>query len=319
MSTTTANSFGGSALPVCLWQRNPNRLVSLWDVIQIYAHRIVALLDELTGIQKYIETASRLPPLSISSADLEKRMAPLVQITGYCHALQLSSAIRQIAYIQKQKDRLDALKPEDYIQMLAELRRRIREDLEGCIFFCIYDSAKATQFFKYVEVDLHEGPVLKFKAAHELFDSAVAERFPQAIDDINEAGMCFAMGRYTASVFHLMRILEVGVRELARLVDHKDFKPGWGKILQTVERYVLRTKYEELPALIQPHIEFLRQVLPRMQSVQIAWRNKISHVGQQLIPNEASITEQVAGEIFAATQGLSRYLAVELPSGLETS
>jgi len=288
--------------------------VSLWDVIQIYAHRIVALLDELTSLINYLDNAPLLPA---SAADqLEKRMASFSQVVAYCNALQLSSAIKQTVYIQKRiNEGTDTLKPEDYVQMLGELKRRIREDLEECIFFCIYDPVIVSQFFKYTETEIkiHEGCVLRPKTAYELFDPAVAMRFPQAIDDINEAGTCFAMERYTASVFHLMRVLEVGVRELAGLVDHKDFKPSWGSILQKVEGYVLRTKYEALPPHVQPHIEFLRQVLPRMQAVQIAWRNKISHVGQSLIPNEASITEQVAREIFGATQGLARYIAVELP------
>lgn len=45
-----------------------------------------------------------------------------------------------------------------------------------------------------------------------LFGEAVNERFPACQYDIEEAGNCYAAGRMTASAFHLMRVMEVGVQ-----------------------------------------------------------------------------------------------------------
>jgi hypothetical protein len=50
----------------------------------------------------------------------------------------------------------------------------------------------------------------------QLFGAKVAEVFPAAISDIEEAGKCLALGRATAGVFHLMRIMELGLKVLAR-------------------------------------------------------------------------------------------------------
>jgi hypothetical protein len=47
-----------------------------------------------------------------------------------------------------------------------------------------------------------------------LFGSRVADAFPSASMDIEEAGKCFALGRFTASVLHSMRILETGLVSL---------------------------------------------------------------------------------------------------------
>ena len=44
-----------------------------------------------------------------------------------------------------------------------------------------------------------------------LFGAVVQSKFPAASFEIDEAGKCIALGRYTASVFHLMRVLEIGI------------------------------------------------------------------------------------------------------------
>lgn len=48
------------------------------------------------------------------------------------------------------------------------------------------------------------------------FAGEVYDTFPDARPDIAAAGTAFAMELYTACVFHLMRVAEYGLRELAR-------------------------------------------------------------------------------------------------------
>lgn len=43
--------------------------------------------------------------------------------------------------------------------------------------------------------------------AKELFGQPVEHAFPSAIDDIEDAGKCLALGQGTACVMHLMRVL----------------------------------------------------------------------------------------------------------------
>jgi kynurenine formamidase len=71
--------------------------------------------------------------------------------------------------------------------------------------------------------DWHRGPGVSVAATHWL---------GKAITDIQEASKSFAVGRFTACVFHLMRVMELGVQALGK-------KPGvsnaheieWQKIL----------------------------------------------------------------------------------------
>jgi hypothetical protein len=56
--------------------------------------------------------------------------------------------------------------------------------------------------------------------------------FPSAAFDIAEAHVCFSLGRFSASVFHVIRASEYGLKALARAAGVRgqiDFKK-WGKI-----------------------------------------------------------------------------------------
>jgi hypothetical protein len=56
--------------------------------------------------------------------------------------------------------------------------------------------------------------------------------------ELDEAAKCLAFGRPTAAVFHLMRVMEIGIRALARCLAISDpVKPAernWGKILERI-------------------------------------------------------------------------------------
>ena len=54
----------------------------------------------------------------------------------------------------------------------------------------------------------------------ELFGSEVHTNFESTRDDVKEAGNCYATGRYTACVFHCMRVLEKGLHALVRELNN---------------------------------------------------------------------------------------------------
>jgi hypothetical protein len=41
-------------------------------------------------------------------------------------------------------------------------------------------------------------------------------KFPLAVYEVEESGKCIALSRDTASVLHLMRVMEIGIRAVAR-------------------------------------------------------------------------------------------------------
>jgi hypothetical protein len=59
-----------------------------------------------------------------------------------------------------------------------------------------------------------------YKPDEPLFGSDVLTKFGSATnDDIEEAGKCLALGRGTATVFHLMRVLESAAQSIASKID----------------------------------------------------------------------------------------------------
>ena len=57
------------------------------------------------------------------------------------------------------------------------------------------------------------------------------DKFPAAIEDLAEGHRCFAVSRYTATVFHLMRAMEIVVRGLADKIDANIISEKTGETL----------------------------------------------------------------------------------------
>lgn len=66
------------------------------------------------------------------------------------------------------------------------------------------------------------------------FGPAVAHSFPSAEFDIQEAAKCLAFDRATASVMHLMRVMELGLRVLAKHYG-VEADASWNKTLNQIE------------------------------------------------------------------------------------
>jgi hypothetical protein len=279
------------------------------EMLQVYAHVILKLFDELRDLE--IQVGKQLPatPVPAEAKEISDRfLQHLVDMRGMCEALQLSSASKQVRHIIEFVDK--RVVPGNQVSpKLAELRRRIREDLEDHVYFCVPEKAAYRCFQR------NENGFYRFKVPSELMDPKIAERFPAASEDIEASYRCFIFDCYAAAMFHLMRVVEIGVLKLAKVAGLEDPTPSWGAVLQYVERIVLRTKYEDVEPAVRPYRDMLGAVLPQMQAIQRAWRNKFAHIEDKIIPAEI-ISETVATEILVAVEAFMRQLAYDLPAGV---
>lgn len=166
------------------------------------------------------------------------------------------------------------------------LEERVRDDLDDLRFM-------------YMPSEL-----LSYYSDDPLFGEVVANKFGKTITDIQEAGKCLAVGRYTASVFHLMRVMESAVQYLGTklgisLVTEKN----WANILDQVDSAIKklpaknssqkakRNKFSEASA-------FLRMVKD-------AWRNDVMH------PKE-TYTDEEAERVFRNVKDFMVHLATKL-------
>jgi hypothetical protein len=83
---------------------------------------------------------------------------------------------------------------------IKEIQQRISDEMESALF--LYVPQERARYYQQ----------------SNLFGPAVPDIFPDAVYDIEEAGKCLATARGTACVFHLMRVMEVLLRHLGKLL-----------------------------------------------------------------------------------------------------
>src|SRR5688500_15545408 len=108
----------------------------------------------------------------------------------------------------------------DLLSDLDTLEMSFRNELRGEMIFRI-----APDKNRYFEKD-------------NMFGSEVASAFPSAIDDIRNAGTCYAVEQWDASVFHLMRVLERGLRVLATKFNIPFLNTTWHTVIEQIESKV---------------------------------------------------------------------------------
>jgi hypothetical protein len=149
------------------------------------------------------------------------------------------------------------------------------------------------------------GPSAKYAGYYEqpkLFGEEVFNSFPSANYDIFEAGTCLALERGTASVMHLMRVAEVGLKVLANTLGVKP-QDNWGSYLREIEK--------ELVARIKtlgkhtPDEQFYAEASIAFDGVRRVWRNSTMHIDSKYSPERAE-------EILIAVRTIMRHLATRL-------
>jgi hypothetical protein len=138
-----------------------------------------------------------------------------------------------------------------------------------------------TKFF----LSLPPSAALTYESTSPLLGERVETAFIDATYDINEAGNCLALERSTATVFHLMRAMEIGVRILgqnlnATIANERGETLPWGIIVANVKQ-----KIEALPK--GPKQDEWLKVHSLLHSVNRAFRTKTAHPAQKYTQEEA--------------------------------
>jgi len=123
---------------------------------------------------------------------------------------------------------------------------------------------------------------MKFLLEKHQFGNEVNEAFPTTNIDIEEAGKCLALDRYTACVFHLMRVMEVGIKSIGNYIkipELSDIKnKSWESILRICNTYLKESKSKD---------QFLIETVAMLHSVKDAWRNPTMHAENIYIKERA--------------------------------
>lgn len=142
----------------------------------------------------------------------------------------------------------------------------------------------------------------------------LAKRFDQIIRDVEERNKCFALSRYTASMFHAMQVAELGAMELGDYIGVTDPKKGWGATASKLGQ-LIKAGHVGLPTSLAGKFAFLEQMNREIDSMILAWRHKIDHAANRLaiVPN-ADFTPDIAEHIIGAVRIFMLRLKEGLPA-----
>ncbi len=134
------------------------------------------------------------------------------------------------------------------------------------------------------------------------FGKEVSDKWPELAYDIEEASKCFATQRHTAVVFHLMRVMEVGVHKLADRLNVKLSAQRtwtWGSILDEIDKKLDNIKAKSPKA--QDKKRPLEEAASYLHHVKNVWRNQTMH------PKE-TYTEEETERVFANVKQFMQHL-----------
>ena len=152
----------------------------------------------------------------------------------------------------------------------------------------------------------------EFYESEDLFGAPVAIGFLKAKEDIAEAGKCLALGRATATVFHCMRVVEVGLQALAvhLNVKLKNDRPleyeDWQHILTAIDKKIMDLRAAKT-AENQESIQFYSEVAAQFRYFRDAWRNHVSHARETY---DLLQSESIFGQVREFMQDLAKRIKV---------
>jgi hypothetical protein len=199
-----------------------------------------------------------------------------------------------LEYAQKQADDLELQSVHDRIDLfrrklrwkmslhdfLAEVRA-LREAFEsGLNFkrFYLYPEAKAKLCIRF-EGDWEQ----------------VISGFPQTREDAQAAVDCYGLGHNTASVFHSMRVVEHGLREMAKAVNVTFDIQSWHTIIEAIESEIrdIDRRWRQSTGKSE-WMSFYSEAAKEFFYFKAGWRNYVSHGGEPYDEHQSlSVLEHV--------------------------
>lgn len=163
-----------------------------------------------------------------------------------------------------------------------------------------------------IEIELRARPCFAMRPEHAafysdraLFGQDVEDCFPSASPEISEAGKCFALARYSAAVYHLMRCLEVGLNCLAANFKIPFENQNWQNILDQIEKAVNAMTPASHGPTWKADQHFYSEAATYFRLFKNAWRNYAMHLHERY-------DEERAQSIYDNVRSFMRHLATKL-------
>ena len=285
----------------------PFQLLTLWDMLRFEAHWFYQSTGHLNlclnDISKAMREEGRDRGSHPTENEIKQLEGALNSLSTDCDRLGMKRAqevIRDIRMDLKYRDSHTYVTLESLHRRILDLKIAIARDLEEQVFMAFYL------------------PDIEYYEQKQLFGSEVFVKFESARPDVSEAGNCYAMGRYTACVFHCMRVVEKGLHALvgdlnsrfgASVVFNRDIEYiNWGNIIDKIEAEIRKLlDPNRKPRLAPDDLRFYSESAKEFVYLKNAWRDDVSHSRSEYDqPTARSVMDHVkAFMVYLADQGLT--------------
>jgi len=204
-----------------------------------------------------------------------------------CEEVALQVAMRHVDELLAQLDKYQTLDASD----ICALRDNVVRELSCHVF-----------------VALPPERIELFTAARKGWEFVV-ERFPEATDDVEEMNKCYALCRYSAAVFHSLLVVEHGLVALGKMLGVSDRKEGWDATCRRLEAVLKAGRSANETGL---PFDWLDQLNACVQSMKLAWRNKVNHATGKPVVMSGGVQPYVAEEILSANRSFLRRLSEQI-------
>jgi hypothetical protein len=126
--------------------------------------------------------------------------------------------------------------------------------------------------------------------------AVVWQRFPQTKIDAEHAVECYALEQNTACIFHLMRVAELGLRDIAKKVGVKLTDKGkpqpieyatWDKVINGIKTRLTAAHAKPKSERRSRQLQFYADAADQCTYIREMWRNEVSHTRKSYNDGEA--------------------------------
>ena len=240
-------------------------LWSLWDMMRFFAMSFAVALAEFRQRLTMLSMADK----TSNEADAIKRLRDTTESCA-----QMISKFPVSAVIKQQL--------EGFWNQLGRAGQPSSESITICaVGMVLYNSIHtelAAQLFFVIPEDRKQWFYDENRA---LFGNPVDSAFPETTREIAEAGRCFALDRWTACVFHLMRATECALHRWASDLNVPLNRPveqaNWQEILDASEKKLKGIGQQPRSTQRDLDLEYFNETAVHFSYIKDAWRNHVSH------------------------------------------
>lgn len=248
-------------------------LGSLFDMLELNARHFLEVMSLIQHTKTSLENYGELKN-PINNSTLQK------MILERCGDLEkslivLNANITQMA-VEELKEQLRSpyLTFEHILTGFDDITKTLKRELSTSVVLALDNQERAL-----------------FKPVLPLFGAEFEDKFQtQGLFELSECSKCLALDRPTAAVFHLMRIMEIGIRAIAECLGIPNpIKPterNWGRILDKIKE-AIGSKWPTSADRMSGEGAVFEALYASLDAAKNPWRNGTMHVESKYTDSEA--------------------------------